>query len=38
MMLLHYKIGKEGVTNYQAWLQIWREHETTKFDELFQDK
>jgi hypothetical protein len=36
--LLYYKVGKEGVvTNYQAWLQGWREHKITEFDVFFQE-
>jgi hypothetical protein len=38
MTLLYYKVGKEGVvTNYQAWLIGWREHNITEFDVSFQE-
>jgi hypothetical protein len=36
--LLYYKVGKDGIiTNYQAWLQGWMEHEITEFDVIFQE-
>jgi hypothetical protein len=38
MNLLYYKVGKDGVvTNFQAWLREWKEHNITEYDVIFQE-